>query len=430
MLVLYLAFLASGSGAGDSQEGGSVQKSGQSSGTTAKTRLRHLLAATKHKFSKEEASGIKRETQLIADALINDGHGGKIECAASQMVRDGASPDSHLLPQPVGTVDLHDPIAQQFRDVGDTLNDEMGHQHRHHHKRKGSKRGVGGLAVGASFEEVHSSSTSGRRGIPGSASFVDLAPFYTNRPEDIPGGPLTVHVAATHYDAKRNPHVVQLGINGLFPNGLPSKVSHEIDADANLCWCDEGMFLNIRGLPHRITSVMHNGVSLCMGDCAIQQTFFRNWNAPNQQRSGRSQHANTYVVQIAELPNAPIKVLVNGIRDGWDGIESVSVSLQKGDLGRVVPAWICIAGGLQVFIGAGPDQWRVGCIEDIKTSKEAVHVDRNDEPVTPSVGAVSVGDQTFYLPRIPPDQTQELTAEVMRLLTGGDAVITTCGSDE
>jgi hypothetical protein len=234
-----------------------------------------------------------------------------------------------------------------------------------------------------------------------------------------------IHVAATHYDPVASEHVMYIGLNGL-PNADDDGVP--IDADAHMCFCSGGAFLRIRGMPHPVTSIMHKGQPLCVGKCAISETLITNIKSTVEEE-------NKYTIQIESLPNAPIIIRTDRLTLDSQRVVGADVSIMSGDLGRLVPAWICIAGGLQVFVG----DMHVGCLNSVETSFQDIEVERDSQSIEPVVKQIQLTEMdddghdgetdSFYLTSIPEDQTEDLAYKLEHYLLGGDAIITTCGGE-
>eukprot|EP00928_Gymnodinium_smaydae_P019281 TRINITY_DN17387_c0_g1_i2.p1 TRINITY_DN17387_c0_g1~~TRINITY_DN17387_c0_g1_i2.p1 ORF type:complete len:342 (-),score=35.47 TRINITY_DN17387_c0_g1_i2:30-1055(-) len=162
----------------------------------------------------------------------------------------------------------------------------------------------------------------------------------------------------------------------------------------SMCWCDDGPFLSVRGFAYKITSIMQNGNSLCMGKCNIYDKL----------ATDLARGTNEYVIQIAQLQNAPIRLRTVPLPEPVNlaaagGPLHYNVEFLKGDMGILVPGWICI--NCQHGIGAvGPETpipsplslWvsdlNVGCISGIATSTEGVSpITRVSLPIV-SIGAV------------------------------------------
>eukprot|EP00928_Gymnodinium_smaydae_P019280 TRINITY_DN17387_c0_g1_i1.p1 TRINITY_DN17387_c0_g1~~TRINITY_DN17387_c0_g1_i1.p1 ORF type:complete len:342 (-),score=44.23 TRINITY_DN17387_c0_g1_i1:127-1152(-) len=208
----------------------------------------------------------------------------------------------------------------------------------------------------------------------------------------------------------------------------------------SMCWCDDGPFLSVRGFAYKITSIMQNGNSLCMGKCNIYDKL----------ATDLARGTNEYVIQIAQLQNAPIRLRTVPLPEPVNlaaagGPLHYNVEFLKGDMGILVPGWICI--NCQHGIGAvGPETpipsplslWvsdlNVGCISGIATSTEGVSpITRGGiQSIVPKVRTVTLGaddgseGDTFSLPMEVPDESVCLAHRVMSYLRGGDAVVQVC----
>mmetsp|Transcript_27623 Transcript_27623/g.50218 ORF Transcript_27623/g.50218 Transcript_27623/m.50218 type:complete len:166 (-) Transcript_27623:72-569(-) len=164
--------------------------------------------------------------------------------------------------------------------------------------------------------------------------------------------------------------------------------------------------------------MMYNGESLCMGRCHTSERIVSNF--------ANSSEANVYTVQVKQLPNAPIHLRFDSITQTKAGIERADVTIVPGDYVQLIPAWICVRSGLQVFIG----QLSIGCLSGIATSFDDIKVEHSEKEVSPTGQVVTLhglkGDKQFIMPDMP-DETDELIDAVMDVIRGGDAVISTCG---
>lgn len=232
-----------------------------------------------------------------------------------------------------------------------------------------------------------------------------------------------LHVAATAYNDDADRHVVFLGLQGLPETNASGQ---PIYTEATICWCDGGAFLNIQGMSFKITSFMQEGQVMCMGCAEIAPTIRANFksNCPDK---------NIYTVLLEAIPNTPFKVLLDSIDPPPDDdglVTSASVMLVPGDSGLLVPGWLCLRSGLEVFIG----ELSLGCISRIDTGSQQVLVAHQTTPVQPLVTEVSFqrddgSAESFALPSLPRDQTEDLAYAMMDYLERGDAEITICGGD-
>lgn len=229
--------------------------------------------------------------------------------------------------------------------------------------------------------------------------------------------PLVVNVAASNYDSYTDDNVVFLGLSG-----LPKRDAYgnTVDASASICFCDGASYLNIQGARHEVTAMMYKGESLCMGKCPLHKFILENFQKG-------SNEDNEYVIQIEELPNAPIRLRIDALQLSKAGVDQAMISIQSGDMGQLIPAWISIRGGLQVFIG----DLNIGCLKNLRTSSDVVEVGHDRLKLPPSFESVTLSHRngetdTFYLPALPRDDTASLSDAVMDIVRGGDAVIETC----
>lgn len=225
----------------------------------------------------------------------------------------------------------------------------------------------------------------------------------------------TAHIAATgHFDEMHEIVHVGLNIDGELDGCLGPEC-------VTVCWCDDGAFLNVRGFQYAVTSITHQGQSLCMGKCPMSAEF------ENMIGQGKSEQERTYTFQVEEIPNAPFSLTVQAV-EHWDtGLLKVHVSFGKGSLGHLVPGYICIACCRAAPMSLLVTDINVGCINSIKTSRKSIDVQRSElKKWTPTYRVVMLGGEKYYLPNEIPDQTDCLAHRVRDLLIGGDAIVETC----
>lgn len=237
-------------------------------------------------------------------------------------------------------------------------------------------------------------------------------------------GQQRLHIGATYYDPANEEDIYYVGLNALPPTPL---YWDEMNVEAHICWCAEGVFLNVNGVPWEVTSIRQKSQPLCINSRRSDQCMLENWN---KAKTKHDTSLNKYTLMLARLPNAPFLLEVTSMQVKETTSEktmSAQVHFMVGQLGRLVPAWICLKAPMQVFVG----DLSLGCIGKISSSFDSVEVNTKRQEIQPTDVTVELAgsngtSQVFHLPNTPVNMTTDLGLELEAYLGGGDAEIVTC----
>lgn len=184
-----------------------------------------------------------------------------------------------------------------------------------------------------------------------------------------------------------------------------TEVPEGIDLDAHICTCDaSNLILNVAGMTYSITSykpsLVAGNAMTPAGDIPLQVML---------------DGVSALDITLENMPATVFTVFVRRrTYDEQNNLVHMSVDFQD-----KIPAWICVQGALQVFVG----DVGYGCINrfDVKGGQQTTYVERSDEhtlkPTTQEVTLNSgESQQTFTLVHQPQNETDKLEWAVLSLL--------------
>jgi hypothetical protein len=197
---------------------------------------------------------------------------------------------------------------------------------------------------------------------------------------------------------------------------------------ASICLCDDGTFLNIGHHPLKVVEILRNNIKVKN----LQEDFMLPGVTPDKL---------VYVLKLEKYGDAEFRIKITDKfigHKGKDGAIKVDVAmvqlLKHGHGEHIIPGYVNVAGGLQVFIGDFP----VGCLREIAAEDQpggGLTIHRDISPFLPAVTEVILADQKgharpFQMLNVPQDEGIQLANELVKVLeVSSNVTISRCAWD-